>query len=96
MGIDGKLKDPSGRPVNNNDYYRYDNEDDNTDTLNIRRQLQEEKRKREESDKRIKELEKKQKESKPVTGKEESMESNEDGTVARSSTPVFSLVESFF
>jgi phage shock protein PspC (stress-responsive transcriptional regulator) len=93
MGIDGKLKDPSGNSINSSEYYMY--YDESNDTLNLRQQLEEEKRKREESDKKIKELEKKQKETKLPTGAAESMESK-DGTVARASIPVFSLVKSFF
>jgi hypothetical protein len=100
MGYDGKLKDPVGRSVNDNDYYRYDNEgsdtSENKDTLNIHQQLEQEKKKREESDKKIKELEKKQKETKPSTGAVENSESKEDRAVAKASTPIFSLTQSFF
>ena len=100
MGIDGKLKDPSGRPVNNNEYYRYDNKNNvapvNNDTLNIRQQLEQEKKKRDESERKIKELEKKQKETKPSTRLDEKTGSKNAITFAKASIPVFSLSESFF
>ena len=67
-----------------------------TDTLSIKQQLEEEKRKREESDKKIKDLEKKQKETKSPTGAVESIETKEKGAVAKASIPVFSLAQSFF
>ena len=75
MAVDGNLKDPSGKSVNDHDYYRYDNNNEtkeNKDTLSVDQQLQQEKQKKardqEEHDKRIKELEKEQKESKQKTG----------------------------
>jgi phage shock protein PspC (stress-responsive transcriptional regulator) len=94
MGIDGKLKDPAGKAVNNSDYYRYDN-DNESDSLNIKQQLEEERRKNKESEKRIKELEKKEKGTKSSTGDVENM-NDKDDVASSSPSPVFSLVESFF
>ncbi len=92
MGYDGRLKDPSGNSVSRNDYYRYDNR--NNDTLTIQQQIDDEKRKKEESDKKIRDLEKKQKESKSSTGSLESMDGKDD-EIASARTPIFSLVKSF-
>jgi len=100
MGINGKLQDKSGRTVEYNDYYRYDEDQDavdpgNTDSLNIQQQLEQEKKKKEESEKKIRDLEKKQKETKQSTGRQEG-KLNDDGTVAKASKHIFSLTESFF
>jgi len=95
MGIDGKLRDPAGRILDRYNYNWYDAAR-KPNKIRVKKQIKNEKRKKEESEKKIKELEKKQKEIKPTTGKKESMESNDEGTVAKSSVPVFSLVESFF
>jgi phage shock protein PspC (stress-responsive transcriptional regulator) len=96
MGVDGNLKDPSGKSVNDRDYYRYDNNTneatENKDTLNVDQQLEQENQKKTESERKIKELEKKKKESKP-SGKLKKNKSNDE--VANASVPVFSLVESF-
>lgn len=95
MGIDGNLKDDTGHTIGNDDYYRYNGEA--TDSLDIKQQLEEEKRKREESDKRIKDLEKKQRETPPPSPAKisESMDDKDDYWTAGSS-PVFSLVKTFF
>jgi phage shock protein PspC (stress-responsive transcriptional regulator) len=103
MDIDGNLKDPSGKTVNNNDNYRYDSDNrqtnQNNDTLTIPQQLEQEKQKKakdmEEHDRRIKDLEKKQKEGKPSTSVIEKIKNNNSGEVASASIPVYSLVESF-
>jgi len=84
--------------VEYNDNFRYyedqnDVNNSNNDSLNIQQQLDKEKKKREESDRKIKELEKKQKEPKQSTGKRDS---EDDGTVAKASRRIFSLTEAFF
>ncbi len=104
MGLDGNLKDPSGKSVNDRDYYRYDNDEYNqenkTDTLTVDQQLEQLKKKQDESEKerkdreqKIKELEKKQKEAKP-SGFIEKIKNRNDREVAKGS-PVYSMVESF-
>jgi len=98
MGINGKLQDNSGRQVEYNDNFRYyddqnDVDNSNNDSLNIQQQLDQEKKKREESDRKIKELQKKQKETKQSTGKRDI---EDDGTVAKASRRIFSLTEAFF
>jgi hypothetical protein len=92
MDIDGNLKDQDGRKYNGQDY-RY--QDDRTDSLSIDDQLKEEKRKKDESEKRIKDLEEKQKQKKPVSGKLESMDDTDDA-ITSVGMPGFSLVKSFF
>jgi phage shock protein PspC (stress-responsive transcriptional regulator) len=106
MGNDGNLKDPSGKSVNDRDYYRYnDNQqwesNENNDSLNLQRQIQEEKQKineserqRKESEQRIKDLEEK-KNKKQSFNKKESLDDKDDA-VASASSPVFSLVRTFF
>lgn len=90
MTADNKLTDPSGRTIypgndyRNNNNYRYDNRSE-TDTLSIQQQLEQKKRE-------IKELEKKQKESRKSTGEQGNRK--EDETVAKTSIPVFSTVGS--
>lgn len=96
MQADGKLADVAGRYVDD-DNYRYEQEEKVPDTLDVKQQLEEEKRKREESDKRIKDLEKKQKEKqKPAARTAESMDDTEEDVTTASPSPVFSLVKSFF
>ncbi len=83
MGIDGNLKDAAGKDIINNDYRYRDN-----DSIELKRSIEQ---KRQE----LKELEERQKEQKPATGREESMDDNEEVTV-NSITPGFSLFKSFF
>jgi hypothetical protein len=64
MGVDGELKDPSGNAAYRDYRYRSD-EVNNTvisDSMAIEQQILDEKRKKEESEKRIEDLEKKRKE----------------------------------
>jgi len=77
MGIDGELKDDSGRSSGTGDY-RYDDND------SIRLQKENE-------------LKKQNKEkAKPAAGNTESLDNNEEDEVFTSSSPVFSLVRSYF
>lgn len=110
MGIDGELKRPDGTSVskyntittttvtNPDGDYRYEQNDSIRKVKQdeeIQRQLNEEKRKREESDKRIKEIEEKLKTStnKPTVYKLEVTEEQE--ALVGQPTPGFSLVEWF-
>ncbi|MBI3139938.1 MAG: PspC domain-containing protein [Sphingobacteriales bacterium] len=98
MGIDGKLKGDYVKEVRaerryNNDY-RYNAGDSvEQEELNnkIQQQLDEEKRKREESDRKIKELEEKQKAGKPVVQKIKRAVDTE-GAIVGIPSPVSSLV----
>ena len=94
MDADGNLKDMNGKKVNDVNY-RYDSK--TSDSLQVEEQLREEKRLREEADKRIKDLEEKQKQNKPVTHKMETMDEETEGTVTGSSSPspVLSLLNWF-
>ncbi len=94
MDADGNLKDMNGKKVNDVNY-RYDSK--TSDSLQLEEQLREEKRLREEADKRIKDLEEKQKQNKPVTHKMETMDDDTDGTATGSSSPspVLSLLNWF-
>ncbi len=94
MDADGSLKDMNGKKVNDVNY-RYDSK--TSDSLQLEEQLKEEKRLREESDKRIKDLEEKQKQNKPVTHKMETMDDETEGTVTGTSSPspVLSLLNWF-
>jgi hypothetical protein len=85
------LKDEMGNNINENDY-RYNVE---TDSLTIQKQLDDEKRKREESDRKIKELEKKQKEIKTSTGSIKINEHEFDGAISKSPSLIFSHVRSY-
>ena len=101
MGIDGELKDPKGTPVTsqpNNDYrYSPDSAAKNTRQTDIQKQIEEEKRKKEESDRKIKELEEKKKatESRPATFKKKESLKDEGETFAGGPSPVSSLVQWF-
>jgi phage shock protein PspC (stress-responsive transcriptional regulator) len=65
MGADSRLRDASGLPAGaHRTDYRYDG---GTDTMGLRLELENEKRKREESDRRIRDLENQQKEEKKPT-----------------------------
>jgi phage shock protein PspC (stress-responsive transcriptional regulator) len=101
------LKDTSGRKINDpdNDHYYNDEERLNRndkdyrydrrveDSIEIQIRLQEEKRKREESDRIIKELEEKQKKPQPGTAAEqEKLDDNSDAGIG-SPSGVFSLVK---
>jgi len=89
MDIDGNLKDPSGNVIKKDDYYRY------TPPINdsgyIQDQLNEEKRKKEESEKRIKDLENKQKEIKKVTGYIKAVHNRQDDVAANSTSSIYPL-----
>ncbi|HTD93088.1 MAG TPA: PspC domain-containing protein [Chitinophagaceae bacterium] len=91
MGIDGVLKDPTGNTVIHDDY-RYE---DQPDSIEVRMQLEEERRKKEASEKRIEELEKKQK-HRDSARDEESVDEDGDAE-AFTGTPSagFSLVKLF-
>lgn len=98
MGIDGKLKDPAGRVIDQYNYNWYDPSTNNTnDTLNLKQQLEEEKRQREEKDKKIKEIEDKLKGSgSGSTGAVEVLTANDDRYAVNTLSPVFSLTKTFF
>lgn len=98
MGIDGKLKDPAGRTVNNRDYYRYDDRVNSGDTSVIRQQIEEEKlrqqeieRQQKESEDRLKELEKRQREGRSSTGMSKLPDAKAP-IVVLTHSPVLSLV----
>ena len=93
MGIDGYLKDPAGVTINNGGSYRYN--EVNNDSASIQRQIETEKRRREEIDQNIKELEKKQKEVKSSTGSIRVDEKQYEGAMAKSPSLVFSHVRSY-
>jgi peptidoglycan hydrolase CwlO-like protein len=94
MGVDGRLKDPAGKTINNNnDYYRYNS--GTNDSLDIQQQMEEEKRKIEESNRKIKELEKKKKETKPSTGRINSKVDQYEEAMVKSPSLVFSMVRSY-
>ncbi len=92
MGVDGKLKDPAGKSIDN-DYYRY-YKDENIDSNKTAPESIEEREKRwKEEGEKIKEDKKKQ--QKPTSGKKESIEAN-NGVATIHRSPVFSLAETFF
>lgn len=93
MGIDGKMRDPLGRIIDEHNYNWYDPSMQN-DTIHIKQQLEEEKRQREEKDRKIKELEDKLQKS-GSTGAVESLDDEEESYAANTS-PVFSLVKTYF
>jgi hypothetical protein len=84
MGIDGNLKDAEGKDLINNDY-RYSN--NNNDSIELKRSIEQKKQE-------LKELEERQNKKQSFNEKE-SMDDKEDA-VASASSPVFSLVRSFF
>ena len=86
MGIDGSLKDPLGNTAPTNDY-RYEGKDT---TINIQQEIENERRRKEESERKIKELENKQKEAKPNSLK--NLKTDEKNALAGSPSSVFSLV----
>jgi hypothetical protein len=93
----GKAKPESSTPASGE--YRYQDENNpasETPKEDIQKQIDEEKRKKKESEDRLRDLEKKQKEEKRSnTANPESMEDKKDIAMA-SPSPVFSLVKSFF
>ena len=107
MGMDGSLKDPSGRTVESSDYYRYDRgtsqpvqATDSSGSQTLQQQLEQQKHRRdqqakdlEESNKKIKELEKKQKDTKSSGRNSENSSRNNE--VAKSSKPIYSIAQSF-
>ncbi len=96
LRADGKTRAESSTPANGG--YRY--QDDNnpapqTPKEDIQKQIEEEKRKKRESEERLRDLEKRQKETSPSTSNPESMDDKDDIAMA-SPSPVFSLVKSLF
>lgn len=83
MGADGNLKDTTGKTVNND--YRY--EEKRPDTLSVEEQLIDEKRKKDESERKIRELEKKRQ----SYNNPESMDDEGDVSVSGAPSPVISL-----
>lgn len=68
MGTDGQLTDPGGKPMQrNNPDYRYQPDTAPNDSIDIRQELENEKRKKEESERRIRELEQRQNANQPKT-----------------------------
>jgi phage shock protein PspC (stress-responsive transcriptional regulator) len=90
MGNDGQLRDPEGKTGNNEKYHYKDN---NTSPDSIKETPAEKKKRLKEE---IRKIEEDEKNKKPTTYKKESVDEKDDGTTARSSSPVFSLVKSFF
>lgn len=90
MGNDGKLKDPAGNTVSN-DEYRYKNDQDKKPTL------EEQRKKVEEEQKKLKQMEdeKNKSKQKSTTDSAESMDDKEDDDAVGSPSPVFSLVNWF-
>ncbi|HEX7906066.1 MAG TPA: PspC domain-containing protein [Chitinophagaceae bacterium] len=84
MGADGNLKDVTGKTVNGD--YRY--EDKGADTLSVEQQLLDEKRKKDESERKIRELEQKRKQS---YNNPESMDDEGDVSLSGAPSPVISL-----
>lgn len=87
MDMDGYLKDPAGSKINGNKY-RYNDEKNNRPET-----LEEREKRWEEEGKRIRE--EKEKQPKPVSGKNESLDDNDD-TEADSQLPGFSLLLNHF
>lgn len=85
------MKDPKGNSIKSGDYYRYN--DTTNDTLNLQQQLEEEKFRKEESERRIKELEERQKQ-KPV-GELETMDSEDDNASSDVSPSILTLTRWF-
>ncbi len=83
------LKDPGGRTLDNSSY-RY--RSDETDTINVKEQIEEQKRQREESDRRIKELEEKIKDKQSAPGASETMDSEGDDVTSSDAPSVLSVV----
>src|SRR6185503_18872935 len=90
MGIDGKLKDPTGNSVNADESYRYYDDNNRKDT--IHETLEERKRRWKEEGEKIKQDEKKQKRD---SGKQESI-GEKDAVASSHRSIVFSLAETFF
>jgi hypothetical protein len=94
MQADGKLADTAGNRVEGSNY-RYD--DNWQDPYDAQQQLLEEKRKREESERRIKELEEKEKNKTTSPSVEsESMDNKDEDGLVGTTFPSFSLVRTFF
>jgi phage shock protein PspC (stress-responsive transcriptional regulator) len=100
MGIDGELKDPSGKKIgegsrryeNYNNDYRYNNTE--KDSLNIEEKIKEKRRIKEENDRELKELEEKQ--NKKQSGYQSESVDDTDNVMTGSPTLGFSFVKSFF
>ena len=107
MGSDGiltsngnKINEPS-KPSNGEYRYQDDNIRDQPATEpatdDIQKQIEKEKLRQKETEERIKELEKKQKEvQRPNTGSPESIDDKKDFVTVSSPSPVFSMLKSFF
>lgn len=85
MGIDGILKDASGKDIINRDEYRYNDKD----SIELKRSIEQKKQE-------LKELEEKQKEQQKSNGGIQESMDDEEAVIGSSPTPVFSLVKSFF
>jgi len=98
MGIDGELNAPDGTTIapQHNDY-RYQPADSapKNNTGDIQKQLEEEKRKKEESDRKIKELEDKLKTSKPGALKKTGFKKKTEVSFAMGPSPVSSVAQWF-
>lgn len=77
MGVDGELAFADGKPLID-ESYRYRDENESSDSIRLLEELREQKRIREESDKRIKDLEEKQKLQKPKTLKKVLLDEKEE------------------
>ena len=98
MGIDGELKGPDGAVVTprGNDY-RFQPADtaSKNNTSDMQKLLEEEKRKKEESDRKIRELEEKIKTAKPGALKRAGVKKNIDVSYAMGPSPVSSVAQWF-
>jgi len=90
MGIDGRLKDPAGNAVSNDDY-RYKNDENTKPTI------EEQRKKVEEEQRKLKQMEdeKNKSKQKSTTDSAESMDDKENDAAVGSPSPVFSLVNWF-
>lgn len=95
MGIDGKLRDPLGRILDQYNYNWYDRSVN--DSVYIKQQIEEEKRKKEESEKRIRDLEQKEQQLKsPISRIKIKKDIDEEGSIASSGLTTLSLDKIFF
>lgn len=94
MGIDGNLKDPGGRVIDERNFdYRYEEEvhpfqRDSTEVERLRKQM-------EEKDRKIKELEQKQNGNKTTDIKPERLDEEEDVAGSSFASPIFSVASWF-
>ncbi len=92
MGADGELKGPDGVSVNSYRYSENDSTAKKDSVSEIQRQIDEEIRRKDESEKKIRDLENKKKQSKPSTKIEVRMEDKNNEELAGSPSAVFSLI----